>query len=438
MTTSRDRPNVVVFCTDQQRWDTVGAYGCPMDVTPNLDRLAETGTLVERAYSPQPLCTPARACIQTGLHATEHGAWRNGRTPTTPTTLAREFASAGYETAYVGKFHLADTGTDPVPGERRMGYEDYWRASDNLEHTSHPYEGVVYDGDGESVKFTGYRVDELTEMAVDFVRRDHDASFLLFLSTPEPHHDNDLERFVAPERYARRYRNPHVPPDLRGTRGDWYESLPNYYGACKRIDECLGRLIDALEAEEKREETVVAFLSDHGCHFRTRNWEYKRSCHDASARVPAVFAGPGFDTDASFDGLFSLVDVAPTLLDAAGLPVPERMQGQSLLATRRGEVDPRSELLIQVSNSELGRAIRTDRWKYSVIAPDADPNAEPAADEYVERYLYDLDADPAERENLIGKREYQAVASQLRRRLLQRIESIEDEEPAIEPFVLER
>jgi len=206
---------------------------------------------------------------------------------------------------------------------------------------------------------------------------------------------------------------------------------------CKRIDECLGRVTDKLEGEQL-DDTVLAFLSDHGCHFRTRNWEYKRSCHDASTRVPAVFSGPGFEAGGEFDGLFSLVDVAPTLLDSAGLAVPEHMQGRSLLATRRGAVDPRDGLLIQLSNSELGRALCTDRWKYSVHAPEGDPNAEPAADEYVERYLYDLNEDPAEQQNLVGKREYQAVASRLRARLQRRIASVEGARPEIEPSVLER
>jgi arylsulfatase A-like enzyme len=170
-----DRPNVVVFFTDQQRWDTVGAYDSPLDLTPNLDDAAAGGTVVENAVTSQPVCGPARACLQTGQHATTHGVYTNaGTLPDGDHLLARQFDRAGDETGYVGKWHLAGTTTDPVPEGDRGGYRDYWRAADSLEHTGHPYEGVVYDGDDQRIEFDGYRVGALTDMAVDFVERDRD------------------------------------------------------------------------------------------------------------------------------------------------------------------------------------------------------------------------------------------------------------------------
>lgn len=442
-------PNVVVFFTDQQRWDTVGAYGSPLGITPRLDAAAEEGTVVENAITTQPVCGPSRACLQTGQHATTHGVYTNaGRLPDGDHLLARRFDRAGYETGYVGKWHLAGTTTEPVPEGKRGGYRDYWRAADSMEHTTHPYEGIVYDEDGGRIEFDGYRVDELTEMALEFIREPHDAPFFLLLSHIEPHHQNDMGRYVAPEGYAYRHRNPWVPPDLRERPGDWYEELPDYYGICERLDECYGRLLDTLEAEGILEETIVLFLSDHGSHFRTRNAEYKRSCHESSVRIPMVFRGPGFGDGTQLSTPVSMIDVAPTLLDAAGLKTPNAMEGESVLplidgerqdarsnaARVEGQIDDRDrEVLIQLSEAEVGRALRTSRWKYSVYTPDADSHETPRPDRYVERYLYDLAADPYERTNLAGRNDYREVADHLRHRLGERIKAIEGAAVEIEP-----
>ena len=427
-----DRPNVLVFFTDQQRWDTVGAYGSPLDLTPNLDAAAAEGTVVETAVTSQPVCAPARACLQTGQHATTHGVYTNaGTLPDVDHLLARTFDRAGYETGYVGKWHIAGTVTDPVPEGDRGGYRDYWRVADSLEHTSHPYEGFLYDEAGERVEFDGYRADALTDMAVEFIERDRDAPFFLTLSQVEPHHQNDMEAYVAPEGYAYDHRNPWVPPDLRGRPGDWHEELPDYYGICERLDECYGRVLGALAEAGVLDETVVLFVSDHGSHFRTRNGEYKRSCHESSVRVPMVFRGPGFEGGNRVSTPVSLVDVAPTLLDAAGIAVPDAMEGESIVPFVGDSPEPDRDAFIQTSEAQVGRALRTDRWKYAVYAPEADSQATPQPDEYVERYLYDLAADPYEGTNLVGREEYREVADDLRRRLRERIEAVEGESATI-------
>src|SRR5208282_2351368 len=124
------RPNVLVFFTDQQRWDTTGVHGNPLDLTPNFDDLARTGTHVAHSFTCQPVCGPARACLQTGLYATTHGSYRNAiALAPQHQTLAHHFRQAGYTTAYIGKWHLADRSLmGPVPSEQRGGYE-YWLAS---------------------------------------------------------------------------------------------------------------------------------------------------------------------------------------------------------------------------------------------------------------------------------------------------------------------
>ena len=444
--TTPDQPNVLVVLTDQQRWDTVGAYGSPMDLTPALDDVAADGTRFEAAVTPQPLCGPARSCLQTGQYATESGCWKNGipLPDDADHLLARRFADAGYRTGYVGKWHLADTVEEPVPAGRRAGYRD-WKAADVLEFTSHPYDGTVYDEDGDPVELDGYRVDALTDLMVSALESTAEPFFRV-LSHLEPHHQNDMETFVAPDGYAERHRhNPWIPPDLRDRPGDWYEELPDYYGICERIDESFGRLLGALEREGIAEDTVVVFASDHGCHFRTRPGEYKRSCHESSVRVPLVFCGPGIESDQVVESPVSLLDLPPTLLDLAGIDVPDEMQGHSLvpeLTGRDGRPDGASErpdaAFVQISESQTGRALRTDRWKYAVAAPSEHGWQggldEPASDVYVERHLYDLRADPAERVNLVSRPEYAAVREGLRERLLARIETVEGERPDVVPF----
>jgi len=437
-----EQPNVLVVFTDQQRWDTVGAYDSPLDITPNLDDAAGDGTVFENAISSQPVCGPTRACLQTGQYGTTNGVWHNGAVPDPTPTVAGAFNEAGYDTGYVGKWHLGGTAVDPVPEERRLGYEDYWRVADALEFTSHPYEGVLYDGDNDRVEFDGYRVDALTEMTSEFLRRDRENPFFCTLSLLEPHHQNDTESYTAPAGYAWKHRNPWVPPDLRehAGDGDWYAELPDYYGMIERIDECYGRLLDTLDEEGVLEETIVLFVSDHGCHFRTRNEEYKRSCHESSVRVPAVVRGPGFEGGNRVESPVSLVDLPPTLLDAAGIDVPGSMEGDSTVplvdaerGTSEGPVEWTDEVFVQISESEVGRALRTDRWKYSVYDPDADGWSTPASDRYVEQYLYDLNADPYERTNLAGRTDYQEVAARLRERLESHIERVEGATPKIEP-----
>ncbi|MDQ3398910.1 MAG: sulfatase-like hydrolase/transferase, partial [Deinococcota bacterium] len=206
-----------------------------------------------------------------------------------------------------------------------------------------------------------------------------------------------------------------------------------YYGMVKRLDEALGRLLDALKSLALTKNTVVLFTSDHGCHFKTRNGEYKRSCHESSIRVPTALQGPGFDGGGRLQELVSLVDLPPTLLHAAGLAVPREMQGRSVLPLLRGDkAGWPEEVFIQISESQLGRAVRTRRWKYSVAAPDKDGWQDPAAEHYAEAFLYDLEADPYELTNLIGLESHKKVAEVMSARLLRRMVEAGEVEPSIE------
>lgn len=427
-----DRPNVIVFFTDQQRWDTTGIHGNPLDLTPNFDRLARQGADIHYSYTCQPVCGPARSCLQTGMYATNTGAYRNGIPLRRDLpTLAQSFAAGGYATGYIGKWHLGTQ--DPVPPEERAGYQE-WLASNLLEFTSDAYDTVMFDTDGKQVKLPGYRVDALTDAAIRYIDAHQAEPFFLFISYLEPHHQNHVDDYPPPDGYRERYTGRWTPPDLAALGGSSAQHLGGYYGMVKRLDEALGRLTDALKSLHLDEDTVVLYTSDHGCHFKTRNGEYKRSCHESAARVPTALWGPGFDGKGRVDALVSLVDLPPTLLDAAGLPIPSSMEGRSLLPLLDGDAaDWPEEVFIQISESQVGRAIRTRRWKYGVDAPDKSGWSDAGSDHYVEQYLYDLDSDPYELQNLAGHEALADVSAGLRERLIARMVAAGEAAPTIEP-----
>ncbi|KPH97206.1 sulfatase [Actinobacteria bacterium OK074] len=436
------RPSVIVVLTDQQRWDTTGVHGNPADVTPQFDRIAREGTHVEQAITPNPVCAPARSALQTGRYPTATGVFRNGRAlPGDVATLAGTFAEAGYTTGYIGKWHLAggDQPAGPVAPERRGGYRE-WLAADRLEHTSDAYRTVVYDGDGEPVRLPGYRSDALIDAAIRFVADHHERPFLLFLSLLEPHHQNATDDHPAPDGYRERHEGSWLPPDLAALspgapQGGAHRHLGGYLGQIRRVDEGVGRLRDALRSLGIADDTVLAWTADHGSHFRTRNSEYKRSAHDASVRVPLALTGPGFTGGGRIRHPVGTVDLMPTLLDAAGLPVPDGVHGRSFLPLTGGGTDPGRppEVFVQISEDQVGRAVRTDRWKYAVVAPDADPWRESGATAYVESELYDLHADPYELDNLAGLTSHRAVADGLREALLAWLKRAGEEPADIAP-----
>jgi arylsulfatase A-like enzyme len=424
------RPNVIVFFTDQQRWDTTGVHGNPMDLTPNFDAMALRGTHIANSITCQPVCGPARSCLQTGLYATTTGCFKNSiPLPDDSRTLAHHFKDAGYKTGYIGKWHLCSE--EPVPLHRRGGYE-YWLASNLLEFTSDAYDLVMYDNDDQPQKLPGYRVDAQADAMIRYIDAHQSEPFFLFSSFIEPHHQNHLDDYPPPEGYRERYTGGWVPPDLAALGGSTHQHLGGYYGMVKRLDEALGRIFDALKSLDLTDDTIIMFTSDHGCHFKTRNSEYKRSCHESSVHVPTAFQGPGFTGGGQVSEMVSLIDLPPTLLDCAGIDVPGEMQGRSILPLLCGEAeDWPEEAFIQVSEAQVGRAVRTKRWKYGVDAPEKHGGKDAGSKTYVEQYLYDLQADPYELTNLIHSEAHQIVCGVMKDRLIRRMTDAGEEAPTI-------
>lgn len=427
------QPNVIVFFTDQQRWDTTGAHGNPLNLTPNFDRMADHGTHIDASITCQPVCGPARSCLQTGLYATQTGSWRNG-IPLNPDlkTLAQYYKEAGYTTGYIGKWHLGTT-EGAVPENERGGYE-YWLGANLLEFVSDAYDCVLFDENDEKVKLPGYRVDGQTDAVIRYIdeKKNDEKPFFLFVSYLEPHHQNHVDDYPPPDGYREPYTGKWMPPDLQQLGGSSGQHMGGYLGMVKRLDEALGRMRDALKSLDMTDDTIILYTSDHGCHFKTRNNEYKRSGHEASVRVPTAFSGPGFEMGGRRKEVVSLIDLVPTLLDASGIEPAEVMPGRSLMPRLRGEKeDWENAAFIQISETQVGRAIRTSRWKYGVVSHDSDGETESASDSYTEDYLYDLKTDPYELQNLIEYQSHGPLCEVLRDKLIREMNKAGEETPTI-------
>ncbi len=456
------KPNIVLFHSDQFRYDFVCAAGQnPTGCTPNLDAMYRRGTVFQNFITNQPLCSPSRSCLMTGQYATTTGVWRNGPgLHPNANTIATALTQAGYSANYIGKWHLAPNnpiGAGAVPPQYRGGFTGYWLAANAPEISTLPYDSHFWDNDGNPVPYgkDTHRIEFLTEKAESFLRQKHDDPFLLVIAQLEPHQQNgpwggDEYGFAPPHGYAEQFRNPYVPPDLRFFPGDWPYELDKYYGDVKAIDESFGRIMKTLKEQNLEDNTIVIFTSDHSCHFRTRNQEYKRSPHESSIHVPLMIQGPGFNNRQLIPELVSMIDLTPTILDAVGVPIPSSMQGKSflpLLHDEQAREDWPNDVLVQISESETARALRTPEWTYVALAPDARPAKDQGSLHYRDFQLYNNRADPYQLLNLagrldqrsptkellhyVGDRSMPEITAQLRERLIERMVQAGEPRPQI-------
>lgn len=448
-----NKPNIIFFFSDQQRYDTIGAYGQKLNITPNLDRLAKEGVVFEQAYSAQPVCGPCRALFQTGRYPTEINCFRNNQAlPLDIKTLADYFYEAQYDCAYVGKWHLASDGgleEKPVldyqhraiPLERRGGYKGFWRVSDVLEFTSHGYDGYVFDENMNRIDFKGYRVDCITDFALEYLEEyKGEHPFFLTISHIEPHHQNDHNCYEGPAGSKEQFKDFELPGDLEALGGNAKEMYPDYLGCCKSLDDNLGRVIQKLKEKGIYENTIIVYASDHGSHFMTRNKDahlngyddYKRSCHSACLRVPLIIVGPGFRGGKRVKDLVSTASLPKTFLAMAGVNVGDKMIGEDLKVVADGKAENRKNYVYaQISESRVGRCIHTEDYLYAVYAPGLKGGTVGASDYYEDDFLYDLKKDPYELKNVIRDQEYRVVKLQMRQMLIKEIQEAEGRIPVI-------
>ncbi len=429
---SGKRKNIIFYFTDQQRYDTFNS-----DIMPNLTAIAEDGITFENCFTCQPVCGPARACLQSGVYATETGCFKNGiALPESITPLASYFTEAGYETAYIGKWHLASDKNNhyeksAIPKERLGGY-DYFRGADILEFTSHGYDGYIFDEKGERIDFKGYRADCINDFAVEYIDNyNSEKPFFMFVSQLEPHHQNDRRHFEGYTPTVPYFKDYPIPEDLTSFKGNYKKEYADYLSAINRIDFNLSVLVNKLKEKGIYEDTIIVYTSDHGCHFKTRNAEYKRSCHDSSIHIPLVIRGGAFRGGLIDERLVSLLDLPATILSAADINVPEHFKGIDLRSDKR-----RQAVYIQISESQCARAIRTKDYTYSVSVPSyVSGMTMESSPVYMEEYLYDLVNDPLQTTNLIKHPDYKIVRSAMKKLLLEEMEKAGEKKAVIIPAV---
>ena len=328
-----------------------------------------------------------------------------------------------------------------LPKGLRGGYTGYWRAADVLEFTSHGYDGYVFDENNNRIDFKGYRADCINQFALDYLDQyTGEKPFFMTVSQIEPHHQNDHNHYEGPNGSKQRFADFVLPEDLKALGGNAAEEYPDYLGQCASLDENLGKLVEKLKEKGLYENTVILYASDHGSHFKTRNRDahlngyddYKRSCHDGCLHVPLVICGGPFKGGKEVTELVSTESIPKTLLALAGVDVGDKMIGENLLdVVEKKNHNRANEVYAQISESRCGRCIRTADYMYSVYAPGVNGGEAAASDVYADDFLYDMQKDPWQLNNVVADPAYADVKAELRERLLNWIQHAEGTRPTI-------
>ena len=461
------RPNIVFIFSDQQRYDTLACYGNDWIQTPNLNALADKSFVFERAYVTQPVCTPARSSIVTGLYPHAAGMTVNRMTMSPDKKSIAELISDDYHSGWFGKWHLGDDvirqhGFDEwvstEDGHRPQYTKREYRStmSDYHNHlVEHGFEPDVTAGDGTPMFSAWLRADLpeehqmasfLAGRAEDFIDRNSDSPFMLYVSTFEPHSPyygplNDLydpdELPVGPTflkvpeggslhntvraEFCTQYLgqtdadvDPYLLNNVAGrndiiTEAGWRQLRAWYFANITLVDRMVGRIVEALERNGVAENTVIVFTSEHGEMGGDHGMLEKRSMYEESARVPLLMHVPWLSQEQTMlQGAAGHIDLVPTLLDLSGNDIPGHLQGKSLAPVLRGEqtldgndvfiewngvsdIDDRhlGSAEINLRNTQPWRTIVRDGWKLALCATD-------------QCELYNLENDPYEENNLFN------------------------------------
>jgi arylsulfatase A-like enzyme len=401
-------PHIILILSDEHRGQAMGHMGDRNLRTPEMDRLAAEGASFKRAYANCPICTPSRGTIFSGRHA--HAGPIRGFFESYQAgapSLATELRAAGYHTAYFGKWHGSQVHSEVPPAVRenpkawggvpwrtpehlRGGFQDWFA----FEINNKPFDGFYYHGSEINPRrMKGFQTDWLTDMAIEYLRNyDGKKPLFLVLSAEPPHFPLD-----APDRFKRFDTSAlELRPNFTDTPANRSE-LALYYAMIENLDWNIGRLRHELTALSGFDHLITSYVSDHGeylgSHGRSQRKEHP---HEESIRIPAIFNFPGIiPTQGGVDGLFSLVDLAPTLLGLAGLHAPSWMQGRDFSPHLLGKpMDLPNEVLLEMTGAPRWNLDFCD-WRGFV-----DNKTKYAFYETGFELLFDLEHDPYEMKNL--------------------------------------
>ena len=436
------KPNVVFILMDDLRWDELGCMGHPWIKSPNIDRIAREGATFRNAFVTTPLCSPSRASFLTGQYEHTHGIVDNTdhsplshRMQTYPQILER----AGYDTAFIGKWHM---GVDDTP---RPGWRHWVGFSGQGTYLS-----PVLNVDGVRNKVNGYTTDILNDYAVKFLERKRTSPFLLYLPHKAVHpeltqyadgsvSDPDGGKFIPAPRHETLYAGQPVPrrpnahvgpegkpalerqigalPPLSVKTGTDDETIYNRARILAAVDEGVGRFIKVLEKSGQLDNTLFIFTSDEGYFYGEFGLSRERRLsYEESARIPLLMRYPALIKAGSMvDAMALNIDIAPTVLEIAGAPPMSGVQGRSLVPVLQGNTKGwRKSFLIECASDKVFprvvhmgyQAVRTERWKYIHYVELKDMDE-----------LYDLAKDPYEMHNVIHDPAAQSTLAQMQQEL---------------------
>lgn len=423
------KPNIIFVFADQLRGCSVGYAGEEPVLTPHIDRFAQDSAVFTNAVSMLPVCGPYRGSLLTGRTPLSTGLVLNDiALKTSEISIADAFNAGGYKTAYIGKWHLdgPDRNAPVPPGPRRQGF-DYWVGA-NFEHN---YDRSRYTNNDGTVKtWEGWDAEAQTRLALDYVRSNADGEpFALFLSWGPPHHPYR----VVPQRYLDMY-DPAAIPGRPNCPNVPREDLWGYYAQITFLDDQFSRIVELLEETGLRDDTVLVFTSDHGDMHGSHGHYKKQWPWNESIKVPFVLRYPrAAPAGAKIRYPISVIDIMPTLLGLAGLPVPDTVEGVDLAPFIRGErTDPPESVLIM---NPCPFSIGDPR------GPDQFPDYQGQRLEYrgviTDRYsyvrtidnpwlLYDNDQDPYQMSNLIDSPKHAVTRAHLDALMTGHMERIAD------------
>ena len=440
---NRKTPNVIFILTDDQRWDCLSCEGHPCLQTPHMDRIAKEGVRFAKMFVTTSLCSPSRASMLSGLYAHSHGVTNNFTDyPANLRSFPQQLQTAGYTTAYIGKWHMDEENDDPRPGF------DYW--------ASHKGQGMYYDTpfniNGKRDVLKGYYTTRVTDLAVDWIKgQSQGRPFMLMLGHKAPH-----TPAIPEPKYANLYDDVPIayPPSafmlddkpdwirqrlntwhgiygpLWGFRDKFPDSSPeavkdfaafvrSYFAVIKSVDDSLGRIIAVLEETGQLDNTLLIFGGDNGFFLGEHGMMDKRTAHEESLRVPLLVRYPSLIRPGTvvYQTVLS-IDLAPSILDICGAPPLPNVHGRSWKPLLVGDAGNWRTSWFYEYNYEVQfpytpnvRAVRTDEWKYIHY-----PHGDGGADRHMSE-LYNLRDDPLELKNLIHDPKYADKVIELRTEL---------------------
>ncbi len=414
------RPNIIFVLTDDHRYDMLGALGHPFLKTPNLDRLVREGILFTNAFVTTSLCSPSRASFLTGRYASSHGVinnftpWSEGNV-----TFMELLKKAGYDTAFIGKWHMPGGGLPRLRGvdlfvsfTRKDGQGDYYNCPLFVNHEPVPNRRE-------------YITEELTDYALDFIKERKNKPFCLYLSHKAVHHDwkpprhlkglyrNEKVDFLAPE--SDKWNTWSGNNWLEGSMGSMHDIYRRYCACLTALDEQLGRVLEQLDGMGMLDDTVIVYAGDNGYMWGEHRLYAKHWPYEESMRIPLVVRYPRLipDPGRKADQMVLNIDLFPTLLDLAGVGSPEAVDGESMvpILRNRNAAGRKSFMYELFKDFPFGgrvpahKAVRTKRYKY--IEWEACRANE----------LYDLKEDPREHANIIDTPRGKELVPRLRKEL---------------------